>query len=85
MGTWNIVDLVGATFLFIGSLITLIGAIWLLFLAFRQHILWGIGSFFILPIMIFFAIKFWATAQVPFVLYVMGSITMILSTVYFFI
>ncbi|MEM8534375.1 MAG: hypothetical protein AAGF95_26245 [Chloroflexota bacterium] len=85
MGTFNIVEIVGYTFFFIGSLITLVGVIWLLVLAFRRHILWGLGSFFIPLVIIVFAIKFWATAQVPFVLYIMGSITMILSSVYFFI
>ena len=85
MDTWNIVDLVGVTFFFIGTLIMLAGTVWLLVLAFRQHILWGLGSFLIPLVIIVFAIKFWATAQVPFVLHIMGNITMILSTVYFFI
>ncbi|NOK63091.1 MAG: hypothetical protein GFH27_549279n478 [Chloroflexi bacterium AL-W] len=85
METFTTVDVVGAIFLLIGALISIVGTIWLLILAFKRHILWGLGSFFIPFVIVIFAIKFWAEAQVPFVVYIVGGIVMGLASVYFVI
>jgi len=58
-----------ASILFIiGAVLGLVGGIWLLVVAFRTSILWGLGSLFIPPVIIIFAIMHWGDAKKPFLI-----------------
>jgi hypothetical protein len=64
--------------LIILSIISLITWIWLLVVAFKEHVLWGLGVFFLSPIVaIVFAIMHWQEAKKPFLIYI---ITTVLAT-----
>lgn len=58
------------------GLVALAAYIWLLVVAFKQHVGWGLGVLFLSPIAaIIFAIKYWKESKVPFLAY-MGCSTL---------
>jgi hypothetical protein len=50
----------------IGGIITLIGGVMLLVVAFKQSAMWGLGCIFVPFVSLVFLIKFWADAKKPF-------------------
>ena len=67
----------------VGGLILLVGGIWLLVLAFKESVLWGLGSLFIPFVAIIFAATHWEVAKNPFLLYLLGVVLVIVATVAF--
>lgn len=64
----------GAALTVIGYLVALVGGIWILVLAFRKSVWWGLGSLFIPFVGIVFAIMNWTEAKVPFLIEVGGVV-----------
>jgi hypothetical protein len=57
----------------IGGIISLIGGIWFLVVAFRQSIWWGLGCLFIPFVSIIFLIIYWGDAAKPFFVSLLGA------------
>jgi hypothetical protein len=60
--------------LYLGGLITLIGAIWLLVVAFKKSIWWGLGSLLIPFVSLIFVILNWQDSKKPFLIQVAGVV-----------
>ncbi len=52
----------------------LAGWIWIVVLAFQDHILWGLGSLFIPLVAFIFVVMHWGKAWKPFVIQLLGGI-----------
>jgi hypothetical protein len=65
---------IGYILLAIGVVLGLWGGIWLLVLAFREHILWGLGSLFVPFVGLIFAVMHWAKAGRPFLIALGGGV-----------
>jgi hypothetical protein len=59
-----------------GALLLLVAWLWLLVVAFRQHILWGLGCLFVTPLLIVFAPLHWPRARRPVALALLGALVM---------
>jgi hypothetical protein len=64
---------------YLGDLLVLIGTIWMLFVAFQESILWGIGCLLIPLVVIVFTIQYWNEAKKPFQVWLAGWILAIIS------
>ncbi len=76
----------GALHLFLpllGVLFILVGSLWFIIVAFRVHILWGLGCLLIPFVSLFFLFFHWRAAAKPFLLSVFGII-LALSGIYLF-
>ena len=56
------------------SIVTLVGFIWTVVIAFKEHILWGFGWLFVPLVIIVFGIMHWDKAKKPFLTYIIASI-----------
>ena len=65
----------------VGSIVSLIGAIWFLIAAFRQSILWGLGCIFVPFVSLIFLIVHWRDAAKPFGVSLLGSIIIAVAAV----
>jgi hypothetical protein len=67
-----------AIFALIGLLgiVGLVSFIWVVVIAFKEHILWGFGCLFIPLVIIVFGIVHWDKAKKPFLVYIIVSIIM---------
>jgi hypothetical protein len=65
----------------VGTLISLVGGIWLVVLAFKEHVLWGLGSLFVPFVGLVFAIMFWSIAKKPFLIALGGSVLSVVGAV----
>ena len=74
-------ELVGMIIFGIGGIISLIGGIWFLVVAFRQTIWWGLGSIFIPFVSIVFLIMHWADAKKPFFVSLLGAVIIIVVAI----
>jgi hypothetical protein len=66
-------------FFFLGALVAFVAGIWLLVLAFRAHILWGLGSLFVPFVSLIFVIMYWRRAWIPFVVSLAGAGMMVIG------
>jgi len=57
--------------------IAMLSYLWLMVEGFKQHVMWGIGIFFIPLVSIVFAIMHWQKAKKPFLIYLLSSILMV--------
>jgi hypothetical protein len=65
----------------IGAIISVIGGIWFLVVAFRQTIWWGLGCLFIPFVSIIFLIIHWGDAAKPFFVSLLGVVIMVLVAI----
>ncbi len=65
--------ILGLLVLIAGLIISLIGGIWFLVVAFRESILWGLGCIFIPFVSLFFLIIHWKDASKPFFVSLLGN------------
>lgn len=66
----------------LGSFLFISGGLWLLFLAFSESILWGLGSLLFWPVMpIAFALTTWPRARLPLILHIAGILVLLLGGV----
>lgn len=70
-------ETVGMIIFIIGALISLIGGIWFLVVAFRQSIWWGLGSIFIPFVSLIFLIIHWGDAKKPFFVSLLGAVIIV--------
>lgn len=66
-------EALGMIVLFIGAIVSLIGGIWFLVVAFRQTVWWGLGCIFIPFVSLVFLIMHWGDAAKPFFVSLLGS------------
>lgn len=62
-------EIVGLIFTVIGLIIALVFGIQILILAFKESVLWGLGSMFVPFVGLIFIIKFWEKTKKPFLYY----------------
>jgi hypothetical protein len=72
---------VGMIIWIIGAIISAIGGIWFLVVAFRQSIWWGLGSLFIPFVSIIFLILHWSNAAKPFFVSLLGVVIMVVVAI----
>lgn len=65
----------------VGSIAAAVGGIWLIVLAFRKSVAWGLLCLFISPVAIVFAIQNWAIAKRPFLIEIGGVVILIIGSV----
>jgi len=65
---------IGMILLVIGLVVMLVGGIWLLVVAFKESIWWGLGSLFIPFVSLIFAIMHWSKASKPFLIAIGGMV-----------
>ena len=59
---------------YLGGLIALVGAIWLLVVAFQKSIWWGLGSLLIPFVSLIFVIMHWQVSKKPFLISIAGGV-----------
>ena len=64
--------IIGSILLGIGGIVMFVGGIMLLVVAFKESVLWGLGSMFVPFVGLVFLIKFWAKAKKPFFIQLAG-------------
>ena len=65
----------------VGAILAAVGGIWVLVLAFRKSLVWGLLCLFISPIAIVFAIQNWAIAKRPFMIEIVGIVILIVGSI----
>ena len=63
----------------LGSIVVLIGAIWIIVEAFKTSILWGIGTLLLPIITLIFVFMHWDDAKKPFMIYLAGIALVVLG------
>lgn len=69
-------------FLILGSIVAIIGGVWMLILAFQESILIGLAYMFIPFFSIYFAITRWQYAKIPFIINLAGIALMLLGAAF---
>jgi hypothetical protein len=59
--------------LIIGAVISLIGGVWLLIIAFKDNIWWGLGSLLVPLVSLIFVITHWEVSKRPFFVQLIGA------------
>jgi uncharacterized membrane protein len=67
--------------LIVGLILGVVGGIWLLVVAFKTSIWWGLGSLLIAPVALVFVIMHWQPSKKPFFIYLAGLILVIIAAV----
>lgn len=67
-------ETIGAAVLITGVLLSSIAWIWLLVLAFRTRLWWGLVTFFFAPMMLVFALAFWSKTRRAAILLIAGLV-----------
>ena len=57
----------------VGTILSLIGGVWFLVVAFRESVLWGLGCLFFWFVSLFFLISHWDRAKRPFAVLLLGA------------
>ena len=65
--------------LIIGMIISFIGGIWLLVVAFQTGVWWGLGSLLLPLISLIFVILHWQVAKKPFLISLAGTILVVIA------
>ena len=68
-----------AVLLIVGAVIALVGGVWILIKAFRESIIWGIGSLLFWPVQIVFVLMHWDDTKKPFFISVAGGVLMLVA------
>jgi hypothetical protein len=64
---------------YLGAVLALVGAIWLLVVAFKKSVWWGLGSFFIPFVNVIFAIMNWQVSKTPFLIMIGGIVLCVIG------
>lgn len=65
--------------LILGMILACVGGIWLLVVAFKESVWWGLGSLFIGPVALVFTILHWQVAKKPFLISLAGTILLVFA------
>jgi hypothetical protein len=57
----------------VGVIVSLVGGVWLIILAFRESLLWGLAALFVPFAALAFAIMYWTEAKRPFYISLVGT------------
>ena len=69
------------TLIVIGTIVAVIGWIWILIHAFSEDIMWGIGSLFCGILAIVYGVLHWEELKVPTIIYITGLVIGIIGRV----
>ena len=69
-------DKIGIWIFCLGFGVILVGKIWVLVVAFKQEVPWGVACLFIPFVSIVFLVKYWEKAARPFAVYAAGFLLM---------
>jgi hypothetical protein len=61
---------------FVGALISIVGGLWLLLVAFRESVAWGLGVLFVPFASLVFVFRHWGVAKWPFLFSLLGGLLM---------
>ena len=67
-------EFLGMILMGVGSIVSLVGGIMFLIVAFQESILWGLGCLFIPFVALIFLIMFWDKASKPFLIQLAGIV-----------
>jgi hypothetical protein len=73
------VDALGVLTIWAGMLLIIVGGIFFIITAFREHILWGLGVLFVPLVPLIFLIVEWHTAKRPFFWQLWGIVLIVLG------
>jgi len=68
---------IGWSLIGIGTGLGLLGGIWLLIVAFKESIWWGLGSLFIPFVSLIFVVLHWSVAKTPFLISLLSVVMVI--------
>jgi hypothetical protein len=74
-------QILGVILMVVGGIVALGGGIWFLVVAFRQHVLWGLGCFFVPFVSLIFLIMYWRNVWKPFVVQLGGAMVFVVGSV----
>lgn len=63
----------------LGMILSFVGGIWLLVVAFKTSVWWGLGSLFIPLVGLIFVILHWQPSKKPFLISVVGTVLLIIG------
>ena len=63
----------------IGVVLALVGFIWLVVVAFKKSVWWGLGTLIVPFVGLIFAIMNWQTAKTPFLVYLGGVVLCVIG------
>ncbi|NES20628.1 MAG: hypothetical protein F6K41_17280 [Symploca sp. SIO3E6] len=72
-------DILAAGLAMIGTILAVVGYIWLLVAAFQKSLLWGFGSLFVPCVSWIFVITHWNKASEPFLVQIIGSVLLVIG------
>ncbi len=72
---------IGIALIALGFVAAIVGGIWLLVLAFRESIWWGLGSIFVPFVSLIFVITHWQVAKRPFLISMGGAVLLIIGSI----
>ena len=73
-------ELIAMIFLLVGGIISLVGSIWFLIVAFKESILWGVGCFLIPFVSLIFLIMHIDKAGKPFGVSLLGTVILVMGS-----
>ena len=71
----------GTLLVILGGIAMFVGGIWLLVEAFKESVLWGLGSIFIPFVSLVFVIMHWDVSKTPFLIQIGGLVLLIAGVV----
>ena len=72
-------EVIGVMLIAVGMVVSLIGGIWFLVVAFQESILWGLGCLFVPFVSLIFLIMHWDRAGKPFLIQMAGVVPMLVG------
>ena len=73
----------GAILYILGVALAFVGGIWIVVIAFKEHIGWGLATLFIPFVSLYYAITRWAACKTPFLISLAGIAVMIVGILVF--
>ena len=70
---------IGVIALVIGSIISVIGNIWLLVLAFREGMVWGLAAMFVPFVMLVFVVMYFGETWQPMAINILGTLIAVMG------
>ena len=65
----------------IGYIVMFVGAVWILIIAFKKSVLWGLGSLFIPFVIFVFTFMHWGDSKKPFFIWLIGFVISIIFVI----
>ncbi len=72
-------ETLGVLLTVVGLIISLIGGIWFLRVAFGQSIVWGLGCWFVPFVALIFVVMYWDESSKPFLVLLAGTVLAIIG------